>query len=249
MYMGGLLNFGDDSYSSDYFPVPAGGNVVSNAPIGHGNNPVGISFFDWNKSYISQVTGSGAPIPANTPIAVPATAVFARMCTQTSSIAAAAVMVVPGTAVPSTYIPWMNNPAIVAAANAAAAAQATANAAPSGADVATMFALRGSRNLFNLAAATPGLVYTVDGTIINGNVQAGGASAFTGYTSWPSTWMASDFFPVQPEATSSPTRARTLARRHTGLPGSTSTKSFSAAQKALPRARRLQCQPIRCIAA
>ena len=93
----------------------------------------------------------------------------------------------------------MHNPAIVAAAAAAAAAQTTANAAPSGADVATMFVLRGSRNLFNLAAATPGLVYTVDGTIINAAVQAGGASSYTGYTSWPSTWMASDYFPVEPK--------------------------------------------------
>jgi hypothetical protein len=102
-YQTGALNtFGESNfYATDYFPVPPGGKLYSNAGTVFPGNPFGWAFYDVAKAFISGVPG----VAANTAVNVPSNAVYARACANSDGLAVAATMIgaVP---IPTYFVPF-----------------------------------------------------------------------------------------------------------------------------------------------
>jgi len=96
----GVLTSYSGYNSTDYIPVPPGGQVTCSEAIVSGS--AGYAFYDQNFSYIS---GSGAGVAAATPITVPSGAVFFRFTFYTGDTPATA-MVVWGSTIPAAFVPF-----------------------------------------------------------------------------------------------------------------------------------------------
>jgi lysophospholipase L1-like esterase len=101
-------------FASDYILVRGIGTFVSNAFIRQ-FAPYGIAFYDVNKAYLATVSSlptSGQTYPPGTAIAVPSNAYYMRITFGDSDqvgngVVRTNLMIVGGTTVPSTYIPYV----------------------------------------------------------------------------------------------------------------------------------------------
>jgi hypothetical protein len=127
----------------------------------------GVQFYDFNLTYIS----TGGAITANTPIAVPATACFARASFDKTVITAAKLIAVQGQTMLSEYQPF----GITSPANNLRLARR----------VASVYRANVKRNLVDFNDFTAG--FFIDGA--NGNLTANGS------------WSVSGYIPVTPGGT------------------------------------------------